>query len=209
MRRSKTGAVCMGLGLLLLLGAVGLSGYNVWDEDRAETVAMETVHELRIQTPDLEVLDPQGELIPNYILDPEREMPVIEVDGHDYVGYVSIPALGLSLPVMESWSYPNLKISPCRYKGSAYSNDLIIAAHNYERHFGGLKTLSVGDEVSFTDGDGNIFTYSVAALEQLQPTQVEEMEAGGWDLTLFTCTIGGQQRVTVRCTLKSENAAVS
>ena len=24
------------------------------------------------------------------------------------------------------------------------------------------------------------------------------MEAGDWDLTLFTCTIGGQTRVTIR-----------
>ena len=207
MRRSKAGTVCMGLGLLLLLGALGLSGYNIWDEGRADAAAEETVHALRTRTPDLEVLDPQGELIPNYVLDPQREMPVIEVEGHDYVGYLNIPALGLDLPVMESWSYPNLKLSPCRYKGSVYDNDLIIAAHNYQRHFGGLKTLSPGDEVRFTDGDGNVFTYSVAALEQLQPTQVEEMEEGGWDLTLFTCTVGGQQRVTVRCTLKEDAAA--
>lgn len=25
------------------------------------------------------------------------------------------------------------------------------------------------------------------------------MEIGGWDLSLFTCTLGGQFRVTVRC----------
>ena len=134
-------------------------------------------------------------------------MPVIEVEGSRYVGYLDIPALELSLPVMENWSYPNLKISPCRYEGSAYDNDLIIAAHNYQRHFGGLKNLSIGDEVRFTDGDGNVFTYHVAALEQLQPTQVEEMSAGDWDLTLFTCTLGGQQRVTVRCNLVSEESA--
>ena len=62
-------------------------------------------------------------------------------------------------------------------------------------------------EQTFTDGDGNVFTYQVAALEQLLPTQVKEMSAGGWDLTLFTCTIGGQQRVTVRCTLAEDQAS--
>ncbi len=30
---------------------------------------------------------------------------------------------------------------------------------------------------------------------------VEEMITGDWDLTLFTCTLGGQTRVTVRCQL--------
>lgn len=28
---------------------------------------------------------------------------------------------------------------------------------------------------------------------------VEEMESGDWDLSLFTCTLGGSYRVTVRC----------
>ena len=205
--RSKAGTVCMALGLLLLLGSIGLTGYNMWDEERADTVVLETVEILRTETPKLEVLDPEGELIPNYILDPDREMPIIEIDGHEYVGYIEIPALGLSLPVLESWSYPNLKISPCRYSGSVYHNDMVIAAHNYRVHFGGIRTLIIGDEVRFTDGDGNVFTYKVASMEELQPTQVEEMRESDWDLTLFTCTLSGRQRTTVRCKLVSEEIA--
>ena len=45
---------------------------------------------------------------------------------------------------MESWSYPKLKVAPCRYRGSAYLDDLIIAAHNYDRHFGRINTLLPG-----------------------------------------------------------------
>ena len=33
---------------------------------------------------------------------------------------------------------------------------------------------------------------------------VEEMEAGEWDFTMFTCTIGGSNRVTVRCEATGE-----
>ena len=205
--RSKAGRLCMVLGLLLLLGAIGLTGYNLWDEKRADEVVLETVQALRAETPDLEVLDPEGELIPNYILDPDREMPIIEIDGNEYVGYIEIPLLELSLPVMESWSYPKLKIAPCRYEGSVYHNDMVIAAHNYTTHFGGLRNLIIGDEVRLTDGDGNVFTYKVSSLEQLQPTQVEEMCESDWDLTLFTCTLSGRQRMTVRCTLVSEESA--
>ena len=54
-------------------------------------------------------------------------------------------------------------------------------------------------EVSFTDAVGNVFLYTVAELETLGKTDVEEMQAGDWDLTLFTCTYGGKNRVTVRC----------
>ena len=42
--------------------------------------------------------------------------------------------------------------------------------------------------------------YEVAGVEVLKGTAVEEMQAGDWELTLFTCTIGGKARVTVRCT---------
>lgn len=36
-------------------------------------------------------------------------------------------------------------------------------------------------------------------METLPETAVEEMRAGEWDLTLFTCTYDGRARVTVRC----------
>lgn len=206
--RTKTGPILMVLGVLLLAGAFGLSAYNKWDESRAGGAATEAVQMLRTRTPNLHVLDPDGELIPNYVLDPEREMPIIEIDGNEYVGFLDIPVLELSLPVMAEWSYPNLKISPCHLTGSVYRDDMVICAHNYERHFGGIKNLVPGDEVRFTDGDGNVFYFEVSSLEQLLPTQVEEMTESEWDLTLFTCTIGGAQRVTVRCTRVSEELVV-
>lgn len=103
---------------------------------------------------------------------------------------------------MSQWSYPKLKKSPCRYRGSVYKDDLVIAAHNYRTHFGRIKDLSEGDEVIFTDIDGNIFYYEVALLEILAPNAVVEMESSEWDLTLFTCTLGGASRVTVRCKRK-------
>ena len=36
-------------------------------------------------------------------------------------------------------------------------------------------------------------------------TAVEEMEAGEWDLTLFTCTPDSRSRVTVRCVRTQED----
>ena len=128
-----------------------------------------------------------------------RGVGTYEIDGEVYIGTLDIPALELSLPVMSEWSYPKLKLAPCRYKGSAYRNDLIICAHNYNSHFGRLKELEPGDEIVFTDADGNAFFYSVVTTETLAPTAIDEMESSGWDLTLFTCTIGGAKRVTVRC----------
>ena len=43
--------------------------------------------------------------VPDYVLFPDMEMPTIEVDGHDYIGTLSIPELGLELPVPEVVSF--------------------------------------------------------------------------------------------------------
>jgi len=186
------------LGLLLLVAALLLTAYNLGDAWRAAWAAQQAASRLEELTPS-GALHP-GELeIPDYVLNPEMEMPVQEIDGVEYIGTLRIPALDLDLPVISQWSYPRLKKAPCRYQGSAYLDDLVIAAHNYQSHFGNLKKLLPGDAVRFTDVVGNVFYYEVVELETLAPGDLEEMEAGDWDLTLFTCTVGGASRVTIRC----------
>ena len=205
---SKRGKICTGIGLLLLAAALFLTAYNLWSDAKAGKTADTVLEQL---TPELDEKKsislpalPSGEsleeaYIPDYILNPEMEMPVGKIDGQQYIGVLRIPALSLELPVISEWSYPSLQIAPCRYAGSAYLNNMVIAAHNYYSHFGYLKNLSQGDEVTFTDMDGNVFRYEVAELETLSPFAIEEMTSGDWALTLFTCTVGGQSRVTVRC----------
>ena len=182
-------------GLLLIAAALFLTGYNLFDQMRAQRSAAQAAAQLAERLPQTRQTD-----VPDYLLTPEMEMPVETIDGVDYVGVLRIPALALELPVINQWSYPLLKIAPCRYSGSAYQNNLVLCAHNYASHFGNLKSLHIGDAVTFTDMDGNLFTYQVAELETLPPQATEEMENGDWDLSLFTCTVGGQSRVTVRCT---------
>ena len=207
---SKQGKIYTGIGLLLLAAALFLTGYNLWSDARANVSANMVLEQLN---PDIQENTgmslptlPSGEsleeaYIPDYILNPEMDMPEEEVDGQEYIGVLKIPVLSLELPIISEWSYPSLRIAPCRYAGSAYLNNMVIAAHNYYSHFGYLKNLSQGDEITFTDMDGNFFRYEVAALETLSPFAIEEMTSGDWDLTLFTCTVGGQSRVTVRCAL--------
>ena len=208
MRHRKQGTWLMTGGLLLMAAALFLTCFNLWDEHRAEVQAAGVLEELRAEIPvpeeRPEVEEPGEEVIPDYLLDPGREMPAVEVDGSRYIGVLEVPSLGLELPVMETWSYPNLRVAPCRYSGSAYQDDMIVAAHNYKTHFGQLKELRPGDEVRFTDTEGNVFRYAVAELETLGKYDVEEMTSGDWDLTLFTCTYGGQSRVTVRCLRTAE-----
>ena len=123
----------------------------------------------------------------------------VQVEGYSFMGYLTIPDLGLELPVMSDWNYDKLNISPCRYAGSVVTRDLVIAAHNYDSHFGAIGSLREGAEVIFTNTGGDSFHYSVALIDTLNPVEINKMTAGEYDLSLFTCTLSGTARVTVRC----------
>ena len=90
------------------------------------------------------LLQTAGPEVPDYMLYPEQEMPVSEIGGQDYIGILEIPSLQISLPVMSQWSYKNLKTAPCRYYGSAYKENMVIAGHNHRAHFGGLRSFIPG-----------------------------------------------------------------
>lgn len=194
----KRGAFWIHLGLLLIAAALFLSAYNEMASHEARNSAQQVIEQLCETLPTESTAGTEAPAVPEYLLDAGREMPVQTINGRDYIGVLSIPSLELELPVISQWDYPALKVAPCRYSGSLYQDNLIICAHNYASHFGKLKTLQPGDTVQFTDMDENVVTFRMVERETLGPTDVEGMEAGDWDLTLFTCTVGGQTRVTIR-----------
>lgn len=214
----RKGTLWILLGSALVAAALFLTLHNLWKANRAGIVSQNMLKKMSSAQPKSSLpsemphgADPTEEIristeieIPDYSLNPNMEMPTETVDGNGYIGILELPSLELRLPVMSQWSYAGLKIAPCRYAGSAYRNDLVIAAHNYYSHFGYLRDLSQGDPVVFTDVDGNVFRYEVFEIETLSSTSVAEMTGGDWDLTLFACTIGGKKRITVRCTLTEE-----
>jgi len=189
----------------MLIGALGLYQSNRHEALEAESASREVMTQLIevITSEQIEASlssDEQVTELPPDMLPPvDTTMETVEIDGNRYVGFLSIPVLELELPVMEEWDYERLKIAPCRFSGTLLGGDLVIAAHNYLRHFGHLQELPIGSEILFTDVNGNITRFTVAELEILQPTEVEYMTAGDYDLTLFTCTYGGLTRFTVRC----------
>ena len=189
--KAKRGTVWINAGLLLIAAALFLSVYNEWESREARDSARQVIAQLCDELP-----TEAGE--PTTLPDVRREMPVKTINGRDYIGVLSIPSLELELPVTSQWDYPALKVAPCRYSGSLYQDNLIICAHNYASHFGKLKELQPGDTVLFTDMDEHVVTFQMVERETLNPMDAEGMEAGDWDLTLFTCTIDGQTRVTIR-----------
>lgn len=203
--RRRLGLLCMVAGTVLMAAAVALLVYNERQAQAAAQSAAQLLPQLVQQIESSRTgEEPQPALPDQQITLDETgftppEMTEVVIGGYGYIGYLSIPSLELELPVMADWDYARLRKSPCRYSGTVLGGDLVVMAHNYNRHFGRLSELNPGDSVSFTDMDGVLTEYAVVALDILMPEAVEEMTSGESDLTLFTCTYGGKSRVTVYC----------
>lgn len=214
----KKGSLLIAIGLLLLAAALLLTVYNLWDARRADIAAQAAVQELKTMIPapttptettvPTETEEPTAQTEPGTqpaplstpaALPESREMPTMELNGYRYIGFVDVASLALSLPVMEQWDYDRLQISPCRFSGNVYEDNMVLCSHNYAQHFQALKYAPIGTELTFTDAEGTVFRYAVSSFETLGPHDVELLVSGDWDLTLFTCNTSGQTRCVIRC----------
>ena len=195
--------IFIAVGVVCILFAISLTAYNFYSDIHAGNESDRIVNELHAEIPKKEqpAKEDSVEELSYYQYEPDYEMPTTEIDGVKYIGILSIPEMDLEFPVASEWSYPQMKKTPCRYSGSVYSNDMVICAHNYRSHFGRLSGLTEGALMSFTDVDGNVFHYEVYDVEILNPNQAKEMKEYGDGLTLFTCTLGGRTRMTMRTVL--------
>ena len=189
----RAGAALMALGLLLLGAAGGLSARN-----RAEDAAAGASSARALAMVDA-VIESAAVREENSCAGGDPGMPQGQIDGMDYVGRLRIPNLELELPILSQWDDDRLKIAPCRYSGTARGGDLVLLAHNYRKHFGPIRHLEPGDELSFEDMDGTVFVYEVTGSIVVEPTALDAVTSGAHDLTLITCTYGGRTRLVVFC----------
>ena len=202
--RKGFGICCIILGICCLISSLGLIAYNRREEEKAQNVSKNILQDVQDNIRDNTREENNSEKSDRdesveIAVDIPKEMLTTQVDGYDCIGVLSIPVLELELPVLTDWSYAKLKIAPCHYFGSYFEKDFVIAAHNYQAHFGRLSELQPKDLILFTDISGTVYCYEVVLLETLPGNATEEMITSGFDLSLYTCTPGGASRVTVRC----------
>lgn len=193
MARTRGNKLVLG-GLLFIAAALCLVGLNVHEQLSAGRASAEIGQKLEAEIP--ESSERQTGKEADEDVDGDK---AIQIDGEDYLGMLSIPPISLELPVNDRYDESSLKRTPCRYEGSLKGDDLIIAGHSYPQHFGRLRELRIGDDVSICVADGSVVRYRVSSIETLAGDDVEGMEQGEWDLTLFTCTPDSASRTTVRC----------
>ncbi|MBE6855802.1 MAG: sortase [Ruminococcus sp.] len=193
--RKNNGVILVAAGMLLVLSALAALFYNQDQNHKAGQLAQARLEALQTAMASNERLA----LNPQQITASSIQQNALELDGERYIGYLTIPALELELPVMSDWDYEKLKIAPCRQFGTAKTDDLVIAAHNYKKHFARLADLKQGDEVLFYEVDGTINRYDVVKVDTLNPTEVDRVKNSENALILYTCTYSGKARTAVFC----------
>jgi len=130
---------------------------------------------------------------------PNIHMPVLQIDGTDYVALVEIPAFGLALPVADQWDSGQLYRSPARFLGSAYDGSLIVGGVDDARQFGFCDEIEHGAIITVTDMTGTQFTYTVSRIDRAKHAQTQWLAEADWDLTLFCQDVYSMEYIAVRC----------
>lgn len=201
------------LAVLILMCAAVLLFHNTSENNRVEEESIDTVTKLEELVESNSALLKDEENLESNInytnLDINSSIGTktsIKINGLTYIGIIYIPSLNnLATPVIDTCTEKNLKVSVCRYAGNLESNNMVIAGHNYKSIFGKLSKLAIGDIAYFKDLEGNVYKYKCKEIIKLQENDVEKMQIGDWDLTLFTCTYDGKERLTFRFELTDYN----
>ena len=186
---NNLGKIFITQGVILIIISISMLIYNKYEDIKAYKFSQEVLVIIENNISDNEVKEN----------DYSKEMDTINIKGYDYIGTIIIPKLDLKLPIMSEYDYSRLKKTPCRYYGSIHTNDLIICGHSYKTHFKYLNKLKQKDLIIFTDVNNVNYVYEVLEIEVLKKTDVEKMIDNDYDLTLYTCTNGGIDRLTIRC----------
>ena len=190
------------LGAVLILSALLLFVYNQWEDQKAGESAEKMLADVQTaitQQIESSPAQPEKEESAEKEETEPEESKISMINGYNYIGVLNLPTLNLELPVLSDCDEALLKVAPCRDFGDLATDDLVIAAHNYRRHFGRLSQLSYGDQVTFTDMDGNVHVYQVAEISMIAPTDVSLVADSAYELVLYTCDYTNQNRIMVGC----------
>ena len=228
MKKNKIGIL---LVLMLFVGVCGLlypSVSQYWNS-KTQTRAVENYQEIlnSLKQEDYEVFFQEADrynvelselknpLLNYRQLDGYNE--ILNINGNGIMGYVSIPKLGVEIPIYHGISAEVLNVACGHLEGTSLpvggeNTHCVLSAHRGLPHaklFTDLDKLEVGDTFTLTVLNRTL-TYQVDQIKVVRPDEIDDVQlVAGKDLcTLLTCTPYGinSHRLLVRGT-RIENAA--
>lgn len=228
MKRKKTGIIWV---LMLFVGVCGLlypSVSQYWNT-KTQTRAVENYREIldSLQPEDYTAFFQEAEAYNTALSElnfPLVDYPqlsgynnILNISGNGVMGYISIPKIGVELPLYHGVSPEVLNIACGHLEGTSLpvggeSTHCVLSAHRglpHARLFTDLDKMELGDTFLLTVLDREL-TYQVDQITVVRPDEIDDIQlvAGEDHCTLLTCTPYGinSHRLLVRGT-RIENAA--
>ena len=181
--------LCLLIGIGLLAGAVITLVVWQWNINASRDMSQNYVQKLRTIMP---------EPI-NATLEARRDnaLPVLSIDGTDFVGIVEMPRYNLSLPICADWGQ-NSDL-PCLFNGSIYNSTLQIGATSQKGQFDFYREISVGDQILFYDMEGNRYILEITGLkyeDHIDQTTLQKEDAA---MTLFIKNMYAFEYLVIYC----------
>ena len=123
------------------------------------------------------------------------EMPVMNIDGNDFIGLIEVPERNVKLPVYSKWNEKAVRIVPCRYSGSIYDLNLIIGGTEMNGGFEFLTSLEKGETVTFTEMTGKEYTFKVDSVFHRDDFEINNEG----DLILFSYMNDVSKYIFIKC----------
>lgn len=181
--------ICLFTGIgLLAAAAVVLVAWQWGIRDSAQQAAA-YVHTLWTLIPDPQSAVPEERS--------DNTMPVLSLEGTDFVGILELPSYGSTLPVCAVWGKPSRY--PCRFSGSIYDNSMQIGGTSQKGQYDFYREISVGDRLFFTDMTGSRYTYEVNDIRYEKHADQGTLRVEDAALTLFIKNVYAFEYVVIFC----------
>jgi sortase A len=181
--------ICIFVGVCLLSGAVIALALWRWNIYHSEKQLQYYVNTLRELIPEPENAVPEERR--------DNTMSVLSVDGTDFVGIVEIPCYESALPVCADWGKTSQY--PCHFRGSIYDSTMQVGATTQKGQYDFYRDLSVGDTITYTDVEGNRYTFSIASLRYEKHADQTALQREEAPLTLFIKNIYSFEYLIISC----------
>lgn len=131
----------------------------------------------------------------------DTPMPVLGIDGVDYVAMLEIPAFDVKIPVADQWNGKVLSSTVERFWGSVYDGSFVIGGPDYPGMFDFCDEIDIGTRVTVMDMTGTQFSYTVFRVDRADRAETQWLTDEECDLTLFRRDMYSMGYIAVRCVL--------
>lgn len=179
------------LGFILILASLALLLFSRFYAGHAKSGAENLTNQIE------SLLPPRTPGVPEEYTNPD--MPVLQVEGQDFVALVDFPAYGVTLPVGSVWKAQTIYSYPCRFSGSVYSDTLVIGGMDQPGQFDFFTRMDQGDKICVTDMIGREFSFIVDRIDRSGSAEADRLDTDAYALEIFVRDAYSMDYIILRC----------